>query len=111
MQSRSKSIKVLDHAMSGAAGTEACETFVEAQGLKYLFSTFMGKVGGHAIVYAWGLMRVFHIVARQEAENSRDLSVGRHITYTWNHVFLVFQSRIRLSCSRSATCEICRKQL
>ncbi len=45
MQSRSRSIKVLDHAMSGPAGTACCETFVEALGLKNLFSTFMGKVG------------------------------------------------------------------
>lgn len=30
--------------MSGPAGTAACETFVEALGLKNLFSTFMGKV-------------------------------------------------------------------
>lgn len=44
MQSRSRSIKVLDYAMSGATGTAACETFVEALGLKVLFSTFMGKV-------------------------------------------------------------------
>ncbi|THH32917.1 hypothetical protein EUX98_g1307 [Antrodiella citrinella] len=43
MQSRSRSIKVLDYALSGAAGTPACETFVEALGLKVLFSTFMGK--------------------------------------------------------------------
>ncbi|KAH9951592.1 Catenin-beta-like protein [Amylocystis lapponica] len=43
MQSRSRSIKVLDYAMSGAAGTTACETFVDASGLKTLFSTFMGK--------------------------------------------------------------------
>ncbi|KAI0081766.1 DUF1716-domain-containing protein [Panus rudis PR-1116 ss-1] len=43
MQSRSRSIKVLDFAMSGPAGTAACETFVEALGLKNLFSTFMGK--------------------------------------------------------------------
>lgn len=47
MQARSRSIKVLDHAMSGPAGTVACETFVEALGLKNLFSTFMGKVRVH----------------------------------------------------------------
>ncbi|KZO93737.1 DUF1716-domain-containing protein [Calocera viscosa TUFC12733] len=39
----SRSIKVLDHALSGPAGTAGCETFVEALGLKTLFSTFMGK--------------------------------------------------------------------
>jgi len=43
MQSRSRAIKVLDHAMSGIGGTTACQTFVEALGLKILFSTFMGK--------------------------------------------------------------------
>ncbi|KAI0089316.1 DUF1716-domain-containing protein [Irpex rosettiformis] len=42
-QSRSRAIKVLDYAMSGPAGTPCCETFVEALGLKSLFSTFMGK--------------------------------------------------------------------
>lgn len=44
MQARSRSLKVLDYAMSGTDGTAACEVFVEALGLKTLFSTFMGKV-------------------------------------------------------------------
>ncbi|KAI0771620.1 Catenin-beta-like protein [Trametes elegans] len=43
MQARSRAIKVLDYAMSGPAGTAACETFVDALGLKTLFSSFMGK--------------------------------------------------------------------
>ncbi|KDQ64547.1 hypothetical protein JAAARDRAFT_187869 [Jaapia argillacea MUCL 33604] len=43
MESRSRAIKVLDHAMSGSAGTTACETFVEALGLKSLFAALMGK--------------------------------------------------------------------
>ncbi|ETW83975.1 hypothetical protein HETIRDRAFT_62638 [Heterobasidion irregulare TC 32-1] len=43
MQSRSRAIKTLDHAMSGQAGTESCEVFVEALGLKHLFSVFMGR--------------------------------------------------------------------
>lgn len=51
MQSRSRAIKVLDYAMSGPAGTAACETFVDALGLKNLFSTFMGgKVRGRCSV-------------------------------------------------------------
>lgn len=37
-------IKVLDFALAGPAGTKCCETFVEALGLKSLFSAFMGKV-------------------------------------------------------------------
>ncbi len=44
MQARSRAVKTLDHAMSGHAGTEACNVFVEASGLKYLFNAFMGKV-------------------------------------------------------------------
>lgn len=50
MQSRSRSIKTLDHAMSGQAGTQSCETFVEAMGLKYLFSALMGKVHSLALL-------------------------------------------------------------
>ena len=44
MQAKSRSIKVLDYAMSGPSGTATCEVFVEALGLKTLFSAFMGKV-------------------------------------------------------------------
>ncbi|KAG9017953.1 hypothetical protein FRB90_012839 [Tulasnella sp. 427] len=43
MLARSRSIKVLDFAMQGTAGTACCEMFVEALGLKTLFSAFMGK--------------------------------------------------------------------
>ncbi|KAF8528671.1 DUF1716-domain-containing protein [Gautieria morchelliformis] len=42
-QPRSRAIKVLDHALSGPTGTPVCEMFVEALGLKTLFSSFMGK--------------------------------------------------------------------
>jgi hypothetical protein len=44
-EARTRAIKVLDHAMSGTAGTAACETFVDALGLKTLFSALMGKGG------------------------------------------------------------------
>ncbi|KAF9009026.1 Catenin-beta-like protein [Cyathus striatus] len=43
MQSKSRSVKTLDYAMSGPSGSATCEAFVEALGLKTLFSTFMGK--------------------------------------------------------------------
>ncbi|KAJ7129617.1 DUF1716-domain-containing protein [Mycena epipterygia] len=43
LQSRSRAIKTLDYAMSGTSGTASCEAFVEALGLKTLFSAFMGK--------------------------------------------------------------------
>ncbi|KAF8558761.1 DUF1716-domain-containing protein [Imleria badia] len=43
LQSRSRSIKTLDYAMSGPAGSDLCSNFVEALGLKTLFSALMGK--------------------------------------------------------------------
>ena len=45
MDSKSRSIKVLDYALSGPAGADLCTTFVEALGLKTLFTALMGKVG------------------------------------------------------------------
>lgn len=42
-QSSLRSIKVLDYCMSGRGGSAACETFVEALGLKTLFAALMGK--------------------------------------------------------------------
>ncbi|KAF8607556.1 DUF1716-domain-containing protein [Ceratobasidium sp. AG-I] len=40
---KSRAIKVLDYAMSGPTGADNCVTFIEALGLKPLFSSFMGK--------------------------------------------------------------------
>lgn len=47
LQSRSRSIKTLDYAMSGPTGSASCEAFIEALGLKTLFAAFMGKVNHH----------------------------------------------------------------
>jgi beta-catenin-like protein 1 len=46
-----RSVKVLDHAMSGRSGIELCEKFVEALGLKTLFKAFMGKVRSRQLSY------------------------------------------------------------
>ncbi|KAG6890575.1 hypothetical protein C0992_000583 [Termitomyces sp. T32_za158] len=43
LQSKSRSIKVLDYAMSGVTSSAICEAFVEASGLKTLFQILMGK--------------------------------------------------------------------
>lgn len=58
-QSRSRAIKTLDHAMSGAAGTANSETFVEALGLKTLFSAFMGKVRVRLCVFSIQSLTMF----------------------------------------------------
>ena len=48
MQARSRSVKTLDHALSGRTGADACETFVAASGLKHLSSALLGKVAKKA---------------------------------------------------------------
>ncbi|KAF8897577.1 Catenin-beta-like protein [Infundibulicybe gibba] len=42
-QSSSRSIKTLDHAMSGTSSSAVCDAFIEALGIKILFTAFMGK--------------------------------------------------------------------
>jgi beta-catenin-like protein 1 len=42
---RLRAIKVLDYALQTEDGTDNCVKFVEALGLKSLFSAFMGRVG------------------------------------------------------------------
>jgi beta-catenin-like protein 1 len=44
MEAKSRCIKVLDYAMSGPEGAPVCNAFVEALGLKTIFTAFMGKV-------------------------------------------------------------------
>lgn len=41
---KTRSIKVLDHALTGDSGSDACVRFVDQLGLKTLFPAFMGKV-------------------------------------------------------------------
>ncbi|WVQ85127.1 hypothetical protein IAT38_007292 [Cryptococcus sp. DSM 104549] len=43
---KTRAIKVLNYALQGDAGSDSCERFVEALGLKTLFSAFMGKGEG-----------------------------------------------------------------
>ncbi|KAF8640111.1 hypothetical protein AX17_001347 [Amanita inopinata Kibby_2008] len=43
LQCKSRASKTLDYAMSGTASSAVCEAFIEASGLKTLFSVFMGK--------------------------------------------------------------------
>lgn len=43
LESKSRSIKALDYAMSGPGGAPVSEAFVDALGLKPLFTAFMGK--------------------------------------------------------------------
>jgi beta-catenin-like protein 1 len=42
--SKTRALRLLDHAVGGPYGTEVCERLVEAAGLKTVFSMFMKKV-------------------------------------------------------------------
>ena len=91
MQARSRAIKVLDYAMSGPAGTTACETFVEALGLKTLFSSFMGKVCRFTtrpqLIHPAGLW-----LGEQKAEGQcRSCSFRGHIAHPRYSLFALVQ--------------------
>ncbi|KAI1283872.1 Catenin-beta-like protein [Xylaria sp. FL0933] len=45
--SKSASLRLLDHAVGGASGVEACQKIVEAGGLKSIFTMFMKKSTDH----------------------------------------------------------------
>ncbi|KAH0840137.1 Catenin-beta-like protein [Lanmaoa asiatica] len=62
LQSKSRSIKTLDYAMSGPAGADLCTNFVEALGLKTLFSAFMGKASKKQKVTASASEDISHIL-------------------------------------------------
>jgi beta-catenin-like protein 1 len=52
---KSRALRVLDHAMSGAAGVDVCERFVEAAGLKTIFAMFMKKQEREAVEHLLGI--------------------------------------------------------
>ncbi|KAG8218862.1 Catenin-beta-like protein [Butyriboletus roseoflavus] len=62
LQSKSRSIKTLDYAMSGPTGSDLCSNFVEALGLKTLFSALMGKASKKQKVTAPALEDTSHIL-------------------------------------------------
>lgn len=73
--------------MSGPAGTACCETFVEALGLKNLFSTFMGKV---TCIVSYNCAVVDSITGVEEEQNTD----GGHLTYSRNRIVVILQSSV-----------------
>lgn len=53
--SRSRALRLLDHAVSGAQGAEVCEKLVEAQGIKTVFGMFMKKPDKTAVEHLLGI--------------------------------------------------------
>ncbi|KAN0097242.1 Catenin-beta-like, Arm-motif containing nuclear domain containing protein [Tylopilus felleus] len=62
LQPRSRAIKTLDYAMSGPAGSDLCSNFVEALGLKTLFSALMGKTSKKQKVTAPASEDISHLL-------------------------------------------------
>ncbi|KAF7714745.1 Catenin-beta-like, Arm-motif containing nuclear protein [Penicillium ucsense] len=53
--SKSRALKLLDHALGGAGGAQACERFVEIAGLRTIFGMFMKKQEGQSIEHLLGI--------------------------------------------------------
>ena len=53
--SKSRALRVLDHAMGGSAGVAVCEKLVEAAGLKTIFGMFMKRPEKEAVEHLLGI--------------------------------------------------------
>jgi beta-catenin-like protein 1 len=53
--SKSRALRLIDHALGGPSGGEVCERLVEAAGLKIIFGTFMKKVDGQTTEHLLGI--------------------------------------------------------
>jgi beta-catenin-like protein 1 len=53
--SKPRALRLLDHALGGQSGTEACEKLVEAVGLKVVFSMFMKRQDGQTTEHLLGI--------------------------------------------------------
>jgi len=53
--SKSRALRLVDHALGGQSGTEVCEKLVEAAGLKVVFGMFMKKQDGQTTEHLLGI--------------------------------------------------------
>jgi len=53
--SKSRALRLLDHALGGQTGAEVCEKLVEAAGLKIVFGMFMKKQDGQTTEHLLGI--------------------------------------------------------
>ncbi len=53
--SKSRALRLIDHALSGQSGAEVCERLVEAAGLKVVFGMFMKKQDGQTTEHLLGI--------------------------------------------------------
>lgn len=73
--SRSRALRVLDHAMGGSTGVAVCEQFVEAAGLKTVFGMFMKKQDEEAVEHLLGIFSsLLRLLPGQSAGRIRTLA-------------------------------------
>ena len=53
--SKSRALRLIDHALGGPSGAEVCEKLVEAAGLKIVFGMFMKKLDGQTTEHLLGI--------------------------------------------------------
>lgn len=76
--------------MSGPQGSNICTAFVEALGLKTLFSAFMGKAC-HYVCILKGIVSLTGTFSGTEEESCISPSLRRHVAYPWHHLILAHQ--------------------
>ena len=107
-ESKSRSIKVLDYAMSGHQGAAICDAFIEIPGLKPLFMAFMNKVRicFPSVLCHW----MEHTVI--QAFQGRDWAcLGRHWAHTRDYFILVDKSSLWFGKSHSGPRKICGSRI
>ncbi len=73
--SKSRALRVLDHAIGGTTGVGTCERFVEASGLKTVFGMFMKKQEREALEHLLGIFSgLLRLLPGQSASRIRTLA-------------------------------------
>lgn len=73
--SKSRALRLLDHALGGQTGGEVCEKLVEAAGLKVVFGMFMKKQDGQTTEHLLGIFSsLLRLLPANSAERIRTLA-------------------------------------
>lgn len=73
--SKTRALRMLDHAMAGSAGMAVCDRFVEAAGLKTIFGTFMKKQEKSFVEHLLGIFSsLLRLLPGQSANRIRTMA-------------------------------------
>lgn len=73
--SKSRALRLMDHALGGQSGREVCERLVEAAGLKVVFGTFMKKLDGQTTEHLLGIFAsLLRLLPANESARIRTLA-------------------------------------